>query len=150
MQDVSHEGHDSRPPSVESETPTNKMHRLKPEVDGMNRSNNRAWSPSPMRRSHSPQPYYRSLYSNSFINTSPALFYIFCFTMSCYHVSLLYSIDTTFCSNGRHYYLNDNWLWAFIMQNDLCSLHALTSASSFKKNIFYRFMLRSLLLIFVL
>jgi len=25
----------------------------------MNRSNNRAWSPSPMRRSHSPQPYYR-------------------------------------------------------------------------------------------
>jgi len=59
MQDVSHEGHDSRPPSVESETPTNKMHRLKPEVDGMNRSNNRAWSPSPMRRSHSPQPYYR-------------------------------------------------------------------------------------------
>lgn len=48
---------DSRPPSVESTN--NKMHRLKPEVDGMNRNNNRAWSPLPMRRSHSPQSMYR-------------------------------------------------------------------------------------------
>ena len=48
---------DSRPPSVES---TNKMHRLKPEVDGMNRNNNRAWSPLPsVRRSHSPQSMHR-------------------------------------------------------------------------------------------
>lgn len=54
---------DSRPPSVESTS--NKMHRLKPEVDGgLHRSNsNRAWSPLPMRRSHSPQPFHR--YSNS-------------------------------------------------------------------------------------
>lgn len=56
----SHDGEqDSRPPSVESLN--NKMHRLKPDVDGgLNRSNsNRAWSPSPMRRAHSPQPFYR-------------------------------------------------------------------------------------------
>lgn len=52
---------DSRPPSVESVSKT--MHRLKPESDNgmLNRPNSRAWSPSPMRRSHSPQPHYRYL-----------------------------------------------------------------------------------------
>ncbi len=56
MQDVVH---DSRPPSVESVTAGNgKMHRLKP-MDMDNNRNNRSWSPSPYRRTHSPQPYYR-------------------------------------------------------------------------------------------